>query len=68
MSLVPFTGIHGMVRGSQHMDLSDLSMSSPSQLFRATRETCAQFGFQRLFVLLGLPDTLRPAYLSASDA
>eukprot|EP00969_Alexandrium_andersonii_P180492 7977160-Alexandrium_andersonii.AAC.1 len=44
------------------MDLSDLWMSAPSQLFRAIKETCSQFGAQRTLVLFGLPDTLRPAY------
>eukprot|EP00969_Alexandrium_andersonii_P046143 2024248-Alexandrium_andersonii.AAC.1 len=41
-------GIHGTVRDSQCMDLSDLWMSAPSQLFRATRETCSQFGVPRM--------------------
>eukprot|EP00969_Alexandrium_andersonii_P066411 2927868-Alexandrium_andersonii.AAC.1 len=40
-------------------------MSAPSQLFRAIRETCSQFGAQRMSVLFGLLDTLHPAYLSA---
>eukprot|EP00969_Alexandrium_andersonii_P106682 4706285-Alexandrium_andersonii.AAC.1 len=43
-------------------------MSSPSQLFRAMRETCAQFGIQRMLVLFCLPGTSRPAYLSAFNA
>eukprot|EP00969_Alexandrium_andersonii_P041073 1800960-Alexandrium_andersonii.AAC.1 len=47
------------------MDLSELWMSAPPQLFRAMRETCAQFGARRMLVLLGRPDTLHAAYLSA---
>eukprot|EP00969_Alexandrium_andersonii_P065773 2899979-Alexandrium_andersonii.AAC.1 len=47
------------------MDLSDLWMSAPSQLFRAMGETCTQFGARRMLVLFGLPDTLHPAYLPA---
>eukprot|EP00969_Alexandrium_andersonii_P334912 14801676-Alexandrium_andersonii.AAC.1 len=50
------------------MDLSDLWMSAPSELFRAIRETCSQFGAQRMLVLFGLPDILHPAYMSAFNA
>eukprot|EP00969_Alexandrium_andersonii_P101900 4497891-Alexandrium_andersonii.AAC.1 len=32
-----FKGVHGTVRGSQYMDLSDLWMFAPSQLFRAIK-------------------------------
>eukprot|EP00969_Alexandrium_andersonii_P243087 10737815-Alexandrium_andersonii.AAC.1 len=32
------------------------------------RETCSQFGAQRMLVLFGLPHTLHPAYLSAFNA
>eukprot|EP00969_Alexandrium_andersonii_P354057 15441275-Alexandrium_andersonii.AAC.1 len=50
------------------MDLSELLMSAPSQLFRATRETCPQFGARRMLVLFGLPYSLHPAYSSAFNA
>eukprot|EP00969_Alexandrium_andersonii_P276822 12236064-Alexandrium_andersonii.AAC.1 len=50
------------------MDLSDLWLLAPSQLFRAVRETCSQFGARRRLVLFGLPDTLHPAYMSAFNA
>eukprot|EP00969_Alexandrium_andersonii_P237053 10463754-Alexandrium_andersonii.AAC.1 len=43
-------------------------MSAPSQLFRAMRETCSQFGARRMLILVGLPDTLHPAYMSAFNA
>eukprot|EP00969_Alexandrium_andersonii_P352634 15438100-Alexandrium_andersonii.AAC.1 len=50
------------------MDLSDLWMSAPSQLFRAIREACLQFRAQGTLVLFGLPDTLHPACLAAFSA
>eukprot|EP00969_Alexandrium_andersonii_P119576 5286858-Alexandrium_andersonii.AAC.1 len=52
------------------MDLSVLWMPAPSRFFRAMREreTCTQFGTQQTLVLFGLPDTLRPVYLSAFNA
>eukprot|EP00969_Alexandrium_andersonii_P252803 11172703-Alexandrium_andersonii.AAC.1 len=50
------------------MDLADLWLPASSQLFKAIRETCSQFGAQRTLVLFGLPDTLHPAYMSAFNA
>eukprot|EP00969_Alexandrium_andersonii_P136796 6052573-Alexandrium_andersonii.AAC.1 len=40
-------------------------MSALAQLFRAARETCGQFGADRMVILFGLPDSSRLAHLAA---
>eukprot|EP00969_Alexandrium_andersonii_P322948 14269691-Alexandrium_andersonii.AAC.1 len=41
-----FKGVHGALRGSQYVDLSDLRLSAPSQLARAIRGLARSSGLR----------------------